>query len=318
MFFKVGNKKYSSDCANHLTLGQMIRRANKKRIVDSFLISFLVILVTNVSCVKAKDNVPSKYRIIDEQNFELPSDDPAIIKFEGAISTETVAAFMLLHNDTKAKVVLLNSQGGDAEAAMELGHWILDRKLDVYPVICFSACANYLFLSGQKKLLNNFSRVLWHGGMHQKDENEKYELNRRLIASMSREKLDKMSSSDRLALYRESELRRAYVRIRDIEDRFMARIRVKEYLFRLGQEPVWYEPDCWTASIPVMKSLGVRNIVGPSDFGNLKYLDSTPLAGFLCKGQPQSFALNKTGKIVSLRAKKISGNSRNLKGEINP
>jgi hypothetical protein len=291
-----------------------LKKSSLNTITKSLVVLLLGIIAIsfNPHAFSATDKAPivSKFRIINDQSFELEFDDPTIIKFEGLISPESVSAFMVLHENSRARVVLLNSQGGDAEAAMELGHWILDRKLDVYPTICFSACANYLFLAGYNKLLRSTSKVLWHGGMHQKDEKEKYERNLKMVMSMTPQKLAKMTDSERLAFYRESELRRAYFRVRSMEDRFMARIRVNEYLFRLGQEPVWFDPDCWTANILVMKKLGVRNLIGPSDFGSVRHLDSTPLASLLCKGLPQTFELNTNGQIVASRAKRSSQISR--------
>jgi hypothetical protein len=219
------------------------------------------------------------------------------IKFEGEITLNRVRAFMVEHENTTATVIDLVSHGGDVEAAIDLGNWILDKSLDVQVFVCFSACANYLFLAGKTKILKFNSYLLWHGGLHQRDYKLRYLQHVKRAFAMTPAKLKSLSKVQRRNFDREVEFQAAYIRVRGMEDRFMNRVGVNEYLFRLGQEPIWYEPDCWTANIPVMESLGVKGIQGPEEFGTLANLMRSPLPTILCQGTPVTFELDRKKKI---------------------
>ncbi len=62
----------------------------------------------------------------------------------------------------------IHSPGGDVALALQLGEWILAKRLDVEVVDeCASSCANYVFIAGQRKFLHPDSVLMWHGGAFQ-------------------------------------------------------------------------------------------------------------------------------------------------------
>src|SRR5687767_11700772 len=78
------------------------------------------------------------------------------IEYQGLITSEANDGVYDLYQEASPKptTVIIESHGGSAGAAMELGNWILDHKLDVrVDTYCYSSCANYVFLAGENKML---------------------------------------------------------------------------------------------------------------------------------------------------------------------
>jgi hypothetical protein len=225
--------------------------------------------------------------------------DVTEITFDGLVTPEKVSKFIDDNKYSTAKTLVLASLGGDVESAIKLGNWIFDKKLDVKVVLCFSACANYLFPSGRKKYLTDHSILLWHGGMHEKGFREDYLVHLNRVKKIARFGIHTMSLKKRDDFLREKKSWAVYKRIRDLEDKFVTRVGVNEYLFRLGQEPVMFEPDCWGATVPVLEKLGIKNISVDGDlFGTLAGINVSPIANALCKGPPTSFSLDAAGRFV--------------------
>lgn len=87
------------------------------------------------------------------------------IQFKGAINTESVKA-LLNQNSGKKKIILIDSEGGDASAGLMLGRYIVKNKLSVIVnKYCYSACANYVFLSASRKFLLPGGVLGFHGGI---------------------------------------------------------------------------------------------------------------------------------------------------------
>lgn len=64
----------------------------------------------------------------------------------------------------KIKKVVVTSLGGDIKYGIYIGNDIFDRKLDVIVRdYCLSSCANYIFLAGKNKIIENNSIVGFHG-----------------------------------------------------------------------------------------------------------------------------------------------------------
>jgi hypothetical protein len=62
------------------------------------------------------------------------------------------------------KTFVVRSKGGSVIAAARVGLHILDKQIDVAVFdICFSACANYLFLAGRAKYVADETLLAWHG-----------------------------------------------------------------------------------------------------------------------------------------------------------
>lgn len=226
-------------------------------------------------------------------------DDGSII-FEGKITTSSVNRFIKKHQNTSATLIHLGSHGGDIESALKLANWMLDKSFDVKVNVCFSACANYLFLAGKRKLIWPHGILMWHGGMWQTDFAENYTKHKQFAAQLTKEKWRKLSRTKKTEFLNEARYQASYKRTRDKEDKFVARVGVSEYLFRLGQEPIWYEPDCWSASPDVLKKLGVTGLESEDRYSRLETLDD-PIAKMLCQGQGMTFILNEAGEIQPVR-----------------
>lgn|GEM_PF-6046093 len=62
------------------------------------------------------------------------------------------------------KKVVVTSLGGDVKYGIYIGKDIFDRKLDVIVRdYCLSSCANYIFLAGKNKIIENNSIIGFHG-----------------------------------------------------------------------------------------------------------------------------------------------------------
>jgi ATP-dependent protease ClpP protease subunit len=92
------------------------------------------------------------------------------IEYSGLITHEANAGVLELYQsaDPKPQALLIESQGGSADAGMELGAWLFENGLQVQiDTYCFSSCANYVFPAGRTKLLAPHASLMWHGGVTQ-------------------------------------------------------------------------------------------------------------------------------------------------------
>lgn len=63
--------------------------------------------------------------------------------------------------------IVITSQGGDAYFGQKIGLLILKKRLNItVEKYCLSACANYIFLSGNKKYLKKNALLGFHGGLN--------------------------------------------------------------------------------------------------------------------------------------------------------
>ncbi len=82
----------------------------------------------------------------------------------GEIDRDMAQNFLDL-NLPKSFSIVVNSGGGYAESALDIAEKILFKNGHVIvDNVCWSACANYLFLSGKTKVVLPRSTVAWHGG----------------------------------------------------------------------------------------------------------------------------------------------------------
>ena len=104
-----------------------------------------------------------------DRSFTLRATDVEIV-FNGTITVEAYDHLAKLL-DSLEKVpgrLSITSSGGDASAGIDFGLLIHKFGLDVYvPAYCISSCANYVFTAGRKKLLEQHSFLMWHGGATQ-------------------------------------------------------------------------------------------------------------------------------------------------------
>src|SRR5512138_512452 len=93
------------------------------------------------------------------------------IEYRGLITREANAGVFELYDaaDPKPQALLIESQGGSADAGIELGSWLFEHELQVQiDTYCFSSCANYVFTAGRTPLLAPHASLMWHGSVTQK------------------------------------------------------------------------------------------------------------------------------------------------------
>lgn len=104
-----------------------------------------------------------------EQN-EVYLSDGRIIYLGEITHEKNEQVFSLFKSNDNVTLLEISSVGGDVLDGMELGSWIKDRNLDVQVgMVCASSCANYVFLAGNNKYLQEKSILVWHGSSYQPD-----------------------------------------------------------------------------------------------------------------------------------------------------
>ncbi len=105
----------------------------------------------------------------------LPADPPAEQRvdiaaaraiYHGPIDWYGVHRLQSLAGKHALRVLEVDSRGGDAEAAMALGYWIHQHKLNLEVTrLCLENCANYLFPAARNKLIQPGAIVAWQGNL---------------------------------------------------------------------------------------------------------------------------------------------------------
>lgn len=89
--------------------------------------------------------------------------DASTIVFEGEINTDTYNQFVAISKETFTKVEL-KSFGGNPNIALKIATSLSEKKVEIIvDDYCFSACANYLALSGKTLILSCNALIGWHG-----------------------------------------------------------------------------------------------------------------------------------------------------------
>jgi hypothetical protein len=221
--------------------------------------------------------------------------------FQGVITQESIDDFLEKNKDFQGTSIKLISPGGDGLAALKLADWILKKELDVVVErICYSACANYLFLAGKKKTVAPGALLMWHGGMQRKDIRDSQNKFREIDAVVVTKGISALTNEDRDFFNLWSE-RFAITNVLQAQELlFLNRVGVNEYLFRLGQEPFLYQPDCWGASEKLLRHLGVKNMIFDASYSEIRRFSTNGLAMALCRSRPQFFDLTGDGTIANI------------------
>ena len=99
------------------------------------------------------------------QLFETQNALCFIGRFERGLGESLV--YMLSNND---KVLVVKSPGGSGMEAARVGLHLLDKKIDVAVFdMCFSACANWVFLGGRRKYVAEETLLAWHGAPRRRE-----------------------------------------------------------------------------------------------------------------------------------------------------
>ncbi len=96
--------------------------------------------------------------------------EPGQIMLSGEISRGDDLLFRQAATQPGIRRVVVDTPGGDLVTAMAIGDIIQQHQLDLtVRGLCFSACANYLFIAARHKTVEPDSFVGWHGGVNQYD-----------------------------------------------------------------------------------------------------------------------------------------------------
>ncbi|MCY7388496.1 MAG: hypothetical protein LH481_10600 [Burkholderiales bacterium] len=216
--------------------------------------------------------------------------------FNGRITPEAVEKFIAEHPSGTIQKLVIGSTGGDAFAGLRLGNWVRQNGLDVEVyVICQSACANYVFPAGKKKIIGERALVLWHGSIEQKYARELQSKHHTLLVKHY-QTAAAVSTDERKYLDDNQVAVESALRLREQQGRFFDAIQVNEYITRLGQEPVDFGIDSWTTTVIVMEKFGIRNVEAPANYGSRDYLRRISLSSFHCGGKCVTFELDESGQ----------------------
>ena len=185
--------------------------------------------------------------------------------YTGSISRVHNKRFFDVIDDQPVKHLVINSTGGEVEAAINLGLWIFYNKVDIeITEYCFSSCANYIFPAGYHKTIQPGAIVAWHGNYHHlrntglwKDE---------VMIRMGKYDED-TETAERIVLEEVNHLV-------SLEKDFFSRIGVDEYLCWFGKMPPFNVPDYYFLSREDMVYFGLAHINIPPDY------EKTDLSGF--------------------------------------
>lgn len=86
--------------------------------------------------------------------------------YRGEINQKNNQAAFDLFNAAEIKPTRLaiSSGGGNVDLGMDLGEFVLRYKLDIEVTgLCFSSCANYVFVAGERKFIGPKAVIGWHG-----------------------------------------------------------------------------------------------------------------------------------------------------------
>jgi len=123
----------------------------------------LVTAVLLSAMPSAEAEVTEKY-VSPDKTFSVSIDGDALV-YRGLLLADGVdRAEKYLSDHPSLTVLAIASGGGDIEAGMKLGDLVLARAMDVRVFqFCGSSCANYVFVSGRRKIIEPGAVVMWHG-----------------------------------------------------------------------------------------------------------------------------------------------------------
>jgi len=85
-----------------------------------------------------------------------------VIYINGIIDDKTVQ-YVKSNLTSRTATLVVTSQGGEAEAALEISKMVMERQLDVVVrKLCASGCASHIFVAGRKRHVENYSLVIFH------------------------------------------------------------------------------------------------------------------------------------------------------------
>jgi hypothetical protein len=191
------------------------------------------------------------------------------LEYRGELTQEANRRAFAFFEDAPRKPhrVCIDSDGGSAEAGMQLGAWIFTNSLSVsVSTRCLSSCASYVFIAGRTKSLSPHATLMWHGGATQPISTA--QLNVLLDTTLA-----SMSDSERGQFLRHysresllSELERSHQQLIDAEQRFFQMLGVDPRIATLGHlhqrellRPGQYFVG-WDYSLEDLATLGIHDV----------------------------------------------------------
>jgi hypothetical protein len=183
------------------------------------------------------------------------------VRYVGELTGDGFAALRSIANGKPVHTLTITSAGGEINAGMDFGEWTFERRLDVeVEEICLSSCANYIFPAARNKLIRPGSVVAWHGSARQRGLmtglEQEIDSRVRALAQPQRER-ERQRMLRATAAYLERSQRR--------QDAFFERIRVEEFVTRVGAEEYGLS-GLYFLSVDDMSRFGITNVVAPADY----------------------------------------------------
>jgi hypothetical protein len=221
------------------------------------------------------------------------------VRFFGKLTMTSVDDFIRQNDDKPVTLLSISSPGGILGAGIKLGRWVRHKNADVrVEFFCASACANYVFTAGRKKIIARDSLVMWHGGTQAWEFTE-------IVDELRRQAAQAMPpDADPYAKIAVTKLGRywAVAEQRDLETAYFKEIGVDGALVLLGHQPVHYDTEWWTATVGVMEKYGIREVEAPADYGTAAYLNKSILRKLFFKDARVTFALGPDGTVAAAPA----------------
>jgi hypothetical protein len=215
------------------------------------------------------------------------------------ITPSSVDKFLAESAATKATKLKIFSLGGELHASIRLARWVKSKDMDVEAsVVCYSGCANYVFPAGRNKTIGPGALVLWHGTMEQSNFRETLKRFDE-ISARQKQGSEAITAEELTFLEGNQKLVLAYQKALEDERAFFRDIGVNEAIGRLGQEPVRYPAEAWTATVRVMARYGIPNVKADPQYGTIGYMRRNPFVAFLTKGQMLTFDIAPSGELVA-------------------
>ena len=218
------------------------------------------------------------------------------VHFFGPLTLKSVDEFIRKNDDRPVTLLSISSPGGILDAGIRLGRWVRQKNADVrVTFFCASACANYVFPAGKRKIIARDGLVMWHGGTQEWEFTEVLDEYRKQVALAMR------PDPDPYARFAAATLRR-YAMVadqRDMEAGFFKEIGFDGALVVLGSQPVHYDTGWWTATVGVMEKYGIRDVEAPADYGTPAYLNKSVFRRMYFRDARLTFELGPDGAVVA-------------------
>jgi hypothetical protein len=207
--------------------------------------------------------------VLKEYPLKAIADAPQVslndghVKYIGKINPEGLFKLKTLTKDRYIHTLTIASSGGEISIGIAIGLWVHAYNLDVVvEKACMSACANYIFPAGRRKIITPGAVVAWHGSATQPHLRDESNLRRQVLegyAGMKRNVPD-------YQINREVKQYISYIDdVRREQDGFYRTIKVDEYVTRIGIEEYGIK-GFFFLSVKDMNRFGITNIFAPANY----------------------------------------------------